>query len=95
MKSDLDQIKAEALEVVKAEAAVKLVPIQSKDPSREPIKGPVDGDGDEPGEPEVESFFIEIALNGFVLTVNLDDGLQEKTVHTDFNELLSSIRSRY
>lgn len=58
-------------------------------------KGPIDKDGDDGDTTDVSTFLIEVALNGYMLTTTLEDGTEEKSVHTDFDEVLSAIRSRH
>jgi len=54
--------------------------------------GPTDKDGTEGGGSDVESFIVDVADNGFLLTVNYLDGLQEKTVHQHFDEVLEVMK---
>lgn len=56
--------------------------------------GPTDKDGIDGGGTDVESFFVDVATNGFLLTINYDDGLQEKTVHEHFDEVIEVMRKK-
>lgn len=78
---------------IRSEAAIKVFPKNGK---IKPVEDDAtDTDGEDPDSTDVTQFVIDVALNGYVLTVTLDDGTEEKTVHTDFNEVLTAIRSRH
>lgn len=54
-----------------ADAALKLFPVNPKDRTK---KEPVHKDGDDGGEPPVvQSYMIEVGLNGFFVTITFDD----------------------
>lgn len=75
------------------EAAVKLLHQASSTKTSD--GGPTDKDGFEGSGTDVDSFFIDVASNGFLLTINCEDGLQEKTVHEHLDEVLEIIRTRF
>jgi hypothetical protein len=85
-KSALEPIKQES------EAVLKFTPQTLKKIAE---KGPIDKDGDGDDPSNITMITIEIALNGFVVTILLDDGSEEKYVETDFDQVLSSLRSRF
>lgn len=51
-----------------------------------------DKDGDD-GGPVVETYLIECALDGFMITINYDDGTSEKYVRNTMDEIISLIRA--
>lgn len=55
---------------------------------------PIDKDGDDT-DTDVESFFVEVATNGFLLTINYEDGSTVKFIHQDFDEVLTNMRTLY
>lgn len=83
---------AQAAEPLKSEAAVKIFPAIS---NKTKDGGPIDKDGEGGDETDISQVLIEVASNGYMVTFTLDDGTEEKSVHTDFDEVLSAIRSRH
>ena len=63
--------------------------------SRTSDGGPIDKDGEGGDDTDITQVLIEFAQNGYMLTFSLEDGTEEKSVHTDFDEVLLAIRSRH
>lgn len=58
--------------------------------SEEPVTKDKDGNG---GDNGVTQYVIDVATNGYVLTMILDDGGEVKSVFEDFDKLLNELRS--
>jgi hypothetical protein len=83
---------AQASTEIRSEAAIKLFPATSK---KTEDYGPIDKDGEEGDDTDISTVLIEVAQNGYMITFTLQDGTEEKSVHTDFDDVLKAIRSRH
>ena len=84
---------AQASTEIRSEAAIKLFPATA---TKSSDQGPIDKDGEDGGdETDLSTVLIEIAQNGYMITFTLEDGTEEKSVHTDFDDVLKAIRSRH
>lgn len=91
-QQEKNSASAQSVTSIKSEAAIKLFPQNSNKQSE---NGPTDKDGMGPSDTDISDIHIEIASNGFMVTFTLEDGFQEKSIHTDFDDVLKAIRSRY
>ena len=83
---------AQASAEIRTEAAVRILPLVSSESNDGPSFK--DGDGDGP-DTDLERVEIDFATNGYVVTFYSDDGLIEKTIFDNFDEVLTAIRERH
>lgn len=86
---------AQASSELNMEAAIKLLhPLSSTKPLKD--NTPMDGDGDDGDGPEVLSFLIEVAMNGFMVTVTyVDDTPDLRVVVQTMDEVVEALRGHF
>ena len=87
-----NSIVAQASTEINSEAAIKLFP-QSFPKTKDSVDT-IEKDGTD-GETGIEFFTVEVALNGFLLTIQYEDGSEVKTIHDDFDEVLKNMRGAF
>lgn len=91
-----NSIVAQASSNLNTEAAIKFLPLAS---SKDGVKsgGPTDKDGFDPGGTEVLQFIVDIALNGFLITiVYIDQEIpDEKYIAETMDEVSELMKSKF
>lgn len=73
------------------EAVLKFQPLTSSKPkAQEPMHG--DGDGDDGDVPPVRTYLVEVAINGYFVTITREDYEEERFVVHDMAEVLELIQ---
>lgn len=83
---------AQASSQQNTEAAVKFLrPVSSTSTGD---KGPIDKDGDGPSGSDIHHFDIQVGLNGFFVTVDYLDMLEERYVVQTMDEVIELLRKK-
>lgn len=77
---------------ISAEAVLKTFPNKLVNVTNKSGTSHKDDDG---SSNDVSTFIVDIALNGYVLTISREDGLEEKYIFDNFDEVLSAMKKAH
>lgn len=75
-----------------AEAVLKTFPSKVFSHSGKSDSSHKDDDG---SSNDVVSFIVDVVINGYMLTISREDGLEEKYIFEDFDEVLSAMKKAH